>query len=170
MRFICKTWRLTLISLIPNVIPILSVFGLMGWLDIPLEASTSMIANIVFGLVVDDTIHYLHWYSSFRNKGESVHSALIHSFKHTGRAAFFSCIVLAGGFSVLMAGSTLPTYYFGLLATLSVIIALGGDLFILPMVLMAFDRQDNSQVAKTVMAESEASFVEAKPSEGTRSA
>jgi predicted RND superfamily exporter protein len=142
MWTMCKTIRLTLISLIPNIIPIAAVFGLMGWLEIPLEASTSMIANIVFGLVVDDTIHYLHWYSSFRKKGESVESALVHSFKHTGRAAFFSCIVLAGGFSVLMAGSTLPTFYFGLLATLSVLVALCGDLFILPMVLMAFDRKD----------------------------
>jgi predicted RND superfamily exporter protein len=140
MYSMCKTLRLTLISLVPNVVPILAVFGLMGWLDIPLEASTSMIANIVFGLVVDDTIHYLHWYNHFKKKGENTQNALIHSFKHTGRAAFFSCVILAGGFSVLMAGSTLPTYYFGLLATLSVIVALSGDLFILPMVLLAFDR------------------------------
>lgn len=153
MFAMCKTVRLTLISLIPNVVPILAVFGLMGWLDIPLEASTSMIANIVFGLVVDDTIHYLHWYNHFKRRGESTQQALIHSFKHTGRAAFFSCVILAGGFSVLMAGSTLPTYYFGLLATLSVIIALSGDLFILPMVLLAFDREKKPVLVQATQEE-----------------
>lgn len=131
--------RLGLISMIPNIIPILGIFGLMGWLRIPLETSTVMIASIVLGIAVDDTIHFLHWYRKLRLEGLSKKDAIARTFGHCGRASLFTSTIVALGFAVLMISEVAPLRYFGTLTTLAMAIGVASEFILLPLSLYFID-------------------------------
>jgi uncharacterized protein len=129
-----RSLRLTLIALIPNLIPIVWVAGLMGWLRIDLSTGTAMIAAVVIGLAVDDTIHYL---ARFRTeyRGDRAR-AIVRTTTGTGRAMTISSLVLIVGFWVGCLGSFKPTIYFSLLTGVAMAGALACDLLVLPACLM----------------------------------
>jgi predicted RND superfamily exporter protein len=119
-----------LVSIIPNVIPIVWTGGLMGVLGIDLSTGTAMIASVVIGLAVDDTIHYLTRYRRERSRG--VAEAVRTTTTGTGRAMVASSVVLVVGFWVGGLGSFNPTIYFSWLTGTTMISALVCDLFVLP--------------------------------------
>lgn len=129
--------RLGLIGLIPNVLPILLTFGLMGFAGIHLNVATVMIAGVSLGITVDDTIHYL---SRFRLNlglcGGDYHRALEMTSRGMGSAIALSALIMAGGFSVLCLGSFLPTIYFGSLVSLTLLLGIFCELVITPMLVM----------------------------------
>ena len=126
--------RLTLLAMIPNLIPILWTFGLMGYFGIDLSTGTAMIGAVVIGLAVDDTIHYLVHYR--RVYAGVVSEAVTETTTRVGRALMIATLVLAFGFWVGCLGSFKPTIYFSFLVGGTLFGALICDLLVLPACLM----------------------------------
>ncbi|MBE0576273.1 MAG: MMPL family transporter [Desulfuromonadales bacterium] len=125
-----RSLRLTLLAMIPNVIPILWALGLMGFCGIDLSTGTAMIGAVVFGLAVDDTIHYLVHYR--RIYAGVAREAVTTTTTRTGRALMIASLVLAVGFWVGCFSSFKPTVYFSLLVGGTLLGALICDLLVLP--------------------------------------
>lgn len=125
-------------SLPPNLVPILLILGLMGWLSVPLDPATVMIAAIAFGLAVDDTIHFLGHYQRSRRAGDSAERAAVATLAAVGRALWITSVVVAAGFAVLCLSSFRPLFYFGLLSAITALAALAGNLILLPAILVAW--------------------------------
>jgi uncharacterized protein len=130
-----RSLRLGLLAMIANTLPILLLLGGMGWLRIPLDISTVMIASVVIGIAVDDTIHFLYRFLRTRPEAPSVDEALTRTFAHVGTPLVISTLVFFGGFLVLVPSNFVPISYFGLLSALTVLAALVGDLLLLPALL-----------------------------------
>lgn len=131
-----RTWRLVLITLIPNVIPILMVAAVMGYFAIPLNLSTSVIFAISFGIVVDDTIHFLSQFKHEYLNGKSKEDAIQATLFKTGRPILMTTIILTSGFMVFCFSSFSATFYMGLFVSLSFVTALIADLYLLPTLLI----------------------------------
>lgn len=128
---------LTLLAMIPNIIPILWTFGLMGYSGIDLSTGTAMIGAVAIGLAVDDTIHYLVYYR--RTYAGSARCAVISTTTRVGRALMVATFVLAVGFWVGCLGSFKPTIYFSFLVGGTLLGALACDLLVLPACLVLGD-------------------------------
>lgn len=118
-----------------NVLPVLLVFGVMGWAGIPLDLATATVGTIVLGIVVDDTIHFLHRYQDERRAGHPSVTAARESMRDAGRSIVLTSAVLTFGFGVMIAAGTKSIAWFGLVATLAIIGALFADLILLPALL-----------------------------------
>jgi predicted RND superfamily exporter protein len=139
-------WRMIILSLIPNIIPILMIGGLMGAFGIDLKVSTSMIFTISFGIAVDDTIHFISRLRIELSRGLTMSQAIRQTFLTTGKAIVLTTIVLSGGFLTLVFSEFLGTFYLGLLVGLTLIFAVIGDLILLPALLMTFMPDKKSKV------------------------
>ncbi|HKL89204.1 MAG TPA: MMPL family transporter, partial [Salinibacter sp.] len=138
-----RSGQAALLSLLPNGLPVLLALGLMGWLAIPLDAATMTIAAVVFGLVVDDTIHLLHRYATVR-KEASVVTAIRRSASEAGRRMAITTTVLAGGFLVLCFAQIKSIVWLGLLSTVAIVTALLADVLVLPALLMGLYGPDEA--------------------------
>jgi predicted RND superfamily exporter protein len=125
------------LSMIPNVIPIFLTMGLMGWLMINLDTSTTMISSVAIGIAIDDTVHFITRYFREISDGATVENAIHETILNTGRPIMFTSVVIGSGFVVLLAASFIPTRSFGILTAFTMFSALVADLFVLPVVLMA---------------------------------
>lgn len=136
--------RLGLLSMIPNLGPILAVLGFMGWMSIPLDMFTMLIASIAIGLAVDDTVHFMYNFKRYFRKTENVREAVRHTLHTAGRAMLTTSVVLSIGFFLFMFASMNNVYYFGMLTGFAIILALAGDLFLAPalMTLVIKEKQD----------------------------
>ncbi len=135
-----RSWRLGFLAAIPNLLPSLIVFGLMGWCGIKLSTATTMIASVALGLVVDDTIHLLYRYRQTLQASHGVRHAIADAVRHTGRALVITTLILTLGFWAGLAGSFKPTISFSFLVGLTMILALLADLLVLPAVLLTLHR------------------------------
>jgi predicted RND superfamily exporter protein len=135
-----RSLRLSLISLVPNVFPVLVMLGVMGAFGIDLDIATATVAAIVFGVAIDNTIHFMHHYREGKRQGLPWADALAHSYRSAGHPALITACSLLIGYPVLMFAAVKPVFYFGLLTTLATIAALVGDLLLLPLLLRFFDR------------------------------
>ncbi len=133
-----RSLRLTLVSFVPNVMPIAWTGGLMGFCGIDLSTGTAMIASSVIGLVVDDTIHYLTQYTRVY-QGDAA-AAIRKTTAEVGAPLVMNNAVLVLGFWVGCFGSFKPTIYFSLLSGVTMITALVCDLFVTPASLVLLDR------------------------------
>ncbi len=138
MFFICKKKKLTAISIVPNLFPIIATFGVMGWFKIPLDVTTVMIASVTIGIAVDDTIHYLVWYRRNILSNLSIEASVVKTSLDVGKPIALTSLVLCLGFLVLCLGSVIPMRLFGLLTCLSIFFAFVGDLVVLPALLICF--------------------------------
>lgn len=136
-----RSWRLGILAAIPNLLPPLMVFGLMGWCGIRLSTATTMIASVALGLVVDDTIHLLYRYCQTLQAGHAVRHAIVDAVHHTGRALVITTLILTLGFWAGLAGSFKPTISFSFLIGLTMILALLADLLVLPAALLLMPRE-----------------------------
>ncbi|MEN8243937.1 MAG: MMPL family transporter [Thermodesulfobacteriota bacterium] len=127
--------RVGLLSMIANVVPIVLIFGIMGILKIPLDMSTILVGSIVLGLVVDDTIHFLHHFRKAYDHTNDVEEAVRITFFTTGRALVITSMVLCAGFFIYMASFLVANIRFGLLVGCAVIFALAADFFLIPALL-----------------------------------
>ena len=123
------------LSLIPNVIPILFNFGLMGLLGIPLNTGTALIATIAIGIAVDDTVHHMVRYSRELNEHHDQKIAMFNTMKAQGQPIIYVSLALAGGFVVLVLSNFVPTFYFGILSALVMLVACGTELVITPILM-----------------------------------
>lgn len=127
-----RSLRIGLISMIPNLFPVLFVLGVMGWAGISLNIVTVMISSIALGIAVDDTIHYLARHRTESRKTGDRLEAMRRTMSHTGRAIVFTSVVMAGGFWVICLSDFRPNIYLGLLTGVAMVAALVGDLLLLP--------------------------------------
>ena len=136
MSGLFRSLRVGLLAMIPNVLPIAMMLGLMGWLDVPLDGLTAMIACIAIGIGVDDTIHYLHRLRHELRREPDLRAAMSRTLAVVGRPIVFTTVVLTAGFGVFGFSDFLGTRNFGLLTGLTVMVALVADLLVLPAVLI----------------------------------
>ncbi|MBU0992494.1 MAG: MMPL family transporter [Proteobacteria bacterium] len=141
MYLVCRNLKLTIISMVPNTFPIAMTLGIMGWLKIPLDVATIMIASVTLGIAVDDTIHFVAWYKRNSKPGITPREAILKTFAMVGKPIVITTILLFIGFGVLVLGNFRPTQVFGVLTAFSMLFALIGDLFMLPALIMIFKPQ-----------------------------
>lgn len=128
--------RIGFLALVPNIIPIIILFGIMGWTGIPLNISTTLIAAMAIGIAIDDTIHYLGTFSGeLRRTGDQTR-AMINATRSVGVPMIVTSVALAAGFLVLTLSNFAPVRDFGLLSAVTMVVALFSDLIITPAVLM----------------------------------
>ncbi|HRF76899.1 MAG TPA: MMPL family transporter [Chitinophagales bacterium] len=135
MAFMFRDWKMVLISIIPNILPLAVCAGIMGLLKIELDAPTSIIFGISYGIAVDDTIHFLSKFRIERLKGHDVETAIRNTFEETGKAVFIMSVILFFGFSILMLSPTAATFNIGLLTGITLFSAVWPDVYLLPIML-----------------------------------
>lgn len=127
-----RSIKIAFIALIANVIPISAIFGIMGWLNIPLDIMTITIAAISIGIGVDDTIHYIHRFKEEYKFDHNYIEAMKRSHESIGYAMYYTTLVVVVGFSVLVLSNLIPTIYFGLLTVVVMATILASALLLLP--------------------------------------
>ena len=133
-----KSIKIALIALAANIIPISTIFGIMGWLGIPLDIMTITIAAIAIGIGVDDTIHFIHRFKEEFKVDHNYINSMIRSHESIGYAMYYTSLVIILGFSILILSNLIPTIYFGLLTVVTMISVLISDLLLLPKLLLIF--------------------------------
>jgi predicted RND superfamily exporter protein len=136
-----RDWRLTAVTFVPNIFPSLVLFGAMGWLGLRVNMGAAMIAAVSVGMSVDGSVHYTMFYQRLRRAGLSLQQALDRSQDCIGRAAVFSTLALTVGFATLCVSDFIPTVYFGVLVSLSMIGGLIGNIVVLPVLIRLVDKR-----------------------------
>lgn len=131
-----RSLRMVFITLIPNFIPLLLIAGIMGWFEIDLKLSTSIIFTIAFGIAVDDTIHFISKLRIQLAKGKSLPYAIKRTFIGTGKAIIITSIILCGGFITLGLSQFLGSFYIGVLISFTLLFAVLADLLLLPWLIL----------------------------------
>ena len=131
-----RSFKIVFIALVANVTPIFLLFGIMGWLNIPLDIMTITIAAIAIGIAVDDTIHFIHRFEEEFKFDKDYVNAMRRSHRGIGHAMYYTTIIIVIGFSILMLSNLVPTIYFGLLTGIIMINVLAADLLLLPKLLL----------------------------------
>ena len=150
MAYMFRSFRMIIISLIPNLLPLLITAGMMGYLGVPIKPSTILVFSIAFGISVDDTIHFLAKYrqeliaNHWRIK-KSIFAAL----RETGISMFYTSIVLFFGFSVFITSNFGGTVALGALISGTLLLAMMANLLLLPVLLLSLERSiANKKVLK----------------------
>ena len=125
-------------GMIPNAIPAFLAFGLMGLLGIPLDTDTLLIAPVILGIAVDDTIHFMTHYRVELTKSKSISIALESAIREVGQAVMFTTMVIGLGFAVLSFSDYLGMAKVGFFGSLSIFFALFCDLFLIPAMIIVF--------------------------------
>ncbi|MGD1947409.1 MAG: RND family transporter [Croceivirga sp.] len=141
MAYLFRSFRMILISLVPNLLPLVITAGLMGFLGIPIKPSTILIFSIAFGISVDDTIHFLAKYRQelTANKWQ-IKKSVYNALRETGVSMFYTSIVLFFGFSVFIISSFGGTQAMGGLVSATLLFAMLSNLILLPSLLLSLER------------------------------
>ena len=145
LLLVFRSLRLGLITLIPNFFPAAMAMGLWGYLVVEVGISAAVVTAIAFGIIVDDTIHFMTKYVSARKRGELPSQSVQYAFRNVGRPLMVTTLVFALGFLVFAASGLIPNQTLGLLTGMTVIIALVADFLLLPPLLMLLDGARESQ-------------------------
>jgi uncharacterized protein len=139
-----RSWRVGLLSMIPNVLPLLAIGGWIGWTWDQVDSDTLIPAILAIGIGVDDTIHFLVRYRVEAARSEDVRAALDRTFRFAGRAIVMTTVILVVGFAPFALSDYFTTRLFGTLLPLSLAVALLADLLLVPALVtvgaMRFDR------------------------------
>lgn len=127
-----------LMAMIPNLIPAVLSFGLMGLLGLPLDADTLLIAPIIIGIAVDDTIHFMTHYRVDLARTGSMSQALISTIRDVGQAVMFTTMIIALSFALLSFSGHLGMAKMGFFGALAIFVALLCDLFLIPAMIITF--------------------------------
>jgi len=127
-----RSFRFGVLTIAPNLLPVLAVLGVMGYLDISLNVATVMVASVALGIVDDDTIHFINRYRREAAAGRSTDEAIEIATAHEGRASLTTAIINSAGYGVLLLSEYKPTAWFGGLLALTMMTAFLSEVFILP--------------------------------------
>jgi hypothetical protein len=136
LGLVLRSARLALFAMIPNVVPIAMGLGFMAMAGIPLDPGTVMIGGVAMGLVVDDTVHFLVRLRRHVASGGSLDEAVRRSLDQAARPIIATSITLAAGFGAMVAASFSPNAHFGVVTAVVIVLALIGDLIVLPAALL----------------------------------
>jgi len=145
MGLLYRSFSMMIISVIPNILPLLMIAAIMGFTGLEIKTSTSIIFTIAFGIAVDDTIHLLGKFKFELMKGIGKDQALRNAFTITGKAMILTTLILCSGFMLLLFSDFNGTFFMGLLLSLALLFALILDLTLLPVLLMIFYKEPKTK-------------------------
>lgn len=142
MAILFRSWRMVIVSLIPNFIPLLVTAGIMGFFQIPIKPSTILVFSIAFGISVDDTIHFLAKYrQELKSRAWDINGCVLNALRETGLSMFYTSIVLFFGFNMFSLSQFGGTQALGLLVSLTLLVAMITNLVLLPSLLLSLQRK-----------------------------
>jgi predicted RND superfamily exporter protein len=150
MAYMFRSFRMIVISLVPNLLPLLITAGVMGYLGVSIKPSTILVFSIAFGISVDDTIHFLAKYrQELISSRWSIKKSVFAALRETGVSMFYTSIVLFFGFSVFITSNFGGTVALGALISGTLLLAMMANLILLPTLLLSLERSiANKKVLK----------------------
>jgi predicted RND superfamily exporter protein len=138
MAILFRSIKWALLSMVPNIFPILVSLGIMGIMGIPIDVGTALIPAVAIGIAVDDTIHFLYRLRAELKQGRDYSEAIAHVIEHTGKPITITSVSLAAGFCVFMLSNFNPTFWYGAFLSITIVVALLADLIFGPALLLIF--------------------------------
>ena len=135
MMFVSRSIRAGIVAMIPNVLPVLVIFGLMGWLNIPIDIGSMMTASIALGVAVDDTIHFLSWFRGDLQQLKDRRKAIVACYKRCATPTLQAACISGIGLSVFAFSTFTPTQRFGWLMLTILVAGVVAELILLPAIL-----------------------------------
>ncbi|MEM5566620.1 efflux RND transporter permease subunit [Psychroserpens sp. AS72] len=141
MAYMFRSFKMIIVSLIPNLLPLVITAGLMGYLGVPIKPSTILVFSIAFGISVDDTIHFLAKYrQELQANHWKIRKSVYAALRETGVSMFYTSIVLFFGFIVFTTSSFGGTVALGALVSVTLVFAMLSNLLLLPSLLLSLER------------------------------
>ncbi|MBG15618.1 MAG: hypothetical protein CL853_04620 [Crocinitomicaceae bacterium] len=141
MSFLFKSWRMVIVSMVPNLIPLIITSAIMGYVGIPIKPSTILVFSIAFGISIDDTIHFLAKYrQELKANNGNIRKSAIVAIRETGVSMIYTSIILFFGFSIFMASNFGGTQALGILVSVTLFIAMLANLVLLPSLLLTLEQ------------------------------
>ncbi len=141
MVLLIGRFRIGLLSMIPNLFPIVFMIGIMGWFNMDMDLFTMLVGSIALGLAVDDTIHFLHNFRRYFEENGDAKDAVMRTLNTAGRAMIVTTCVLSMGFYIFMFASMNNYFNFGVLTGSAIVLALLSDFFIAPALMVLVNRK-----------------------------
>jgi hypothetical protein len=142
MAFLFRSFKIIVVSMIPNIIPLLFTAGIMGYFKIPLKPSTILVFGIALGITVDNAILFLAKYrQELRAHSWDVKHAILLSLRETGLGIFYTSVILFFGFIMFVFSQFGGTKGLGLLVSITILVGMVTNLIILPSLLLTFERK-----------------------------
>jgi len=141
MLFIFKRVKLLWVFVLPNLLPVMLVVGLMGWIGINIDIGVAIAGAIIIGVAVDDTIHFLVKYFDARKRGLNLEDSFDEVLRYAGKAILFTTLILSISFSLFAFSTFTPNQNFGIVTASALIIAFIVDLLLLPALLSLTDKE-----------------------------
>jgi uncharacterized protein len=135
MMLVSRSFTGGIVAMLPNVLPVVMVFGGMGWLGIDVDVGSMMTASIALGVAVDDTIHYLNWFREELDRTADRKSAILAAYKHCATPTFQAAIISGIGLSVFALSTFTPTQRFGILMLTILWMGVVAELIFFPAIL-----------------------------------
>jgi len=150
MAYLFRSFRMIIISLIPNLLPLVITAGIMGFVGVPIKPSTILVFSIAFGISVDDTIHFLAKYrQELTVNNWRIEKSVYNALRETGVSMFYTSIVLFFGFSVFVISNFGGTVALGSLVSATLLLAMLANLILLPSLLLSLEKSiANKQTLK----------------------
>lgn len=148
MALLFRSFRMVLITMVPNVFPLIFTAAIMGFIGVPIKPSTILIFSIALGISIDDAIHFLAKYRQELKAGKSIRDSAIDSIHEVGVSMIYTSIVLFAGFSVFIFSDFGGTKALGVLLSITLAVAMVCNLVILPTLLMTLDKWVNLKAMK----------------------
>lgn len=146
MAILFRSFSMVVVSMIPNLIPLIITAGIMGWFKIPLKPSTLLVFSISLGISIDDTIHYLAKYrQELKSRRYTLKESITLAIRESGLGMFYTSIVLFCGFSTFTFSQFGGTQALGLLVSITLIVAMVTNLVVLPSLLFSLDKRLNTK-------------------------
>jgi len=140
MFLIFRRLSILWVFILPNILPVVLVVGLMGWIGISIDIGVAIAGAIIIGVAVDDTIHFLVKYFDTRKKGLSMEETFDEVLRYAGKAILFTTIILSVAFSLFAFSNFSPNQNFGIVTAFALLIAFVVDLLLLPALLSLSDK------------------------------
>jgi hypothetical protein len=142
MLFLFKSFKMVVVAIIPNLLPLIITAGLMGYFGIPLKPSTILVFSIAFGLSVDDTIHFLAQYRQELGRNNwKIKKSVFATIKEAGVSMFYTSVVLFAGFSVFLLSDFGGTIALGGLIAMTLAFGMLSNLMLLPALVLTFNKK-----------------------------
>ena len=152
MMLLLGSLRRGLVSMVPNLLPIVAVLGVMGWLGLAIDTTTMLIGAMVIGIAVDDTIHFMHKFHRYFEETGDLERAVQETLRTTGSALLFTSLVLMAGFAIFGLSEMTNIRIFGLLSAFAAGVAFLADLLIAPALLAVVEGHRARRLARRAAA------------------
>ncbi len=147
LALLLKDIRLSLIAILPSIVPLILTAGIMGYFGIHLKPSTILIFSIAFGISSDGTIYFITKYrDELRNRGATVDEAVTSTIRYTGVSMFYTAIILFAGFAIFAASTFQGTAALGILVSITLLMGMASNLILLPAFLLTVEKRRASRV------------------------